>query len=223
MLRRPPRAPLPPSAHDVLREALLLRSVEDADVRTPRVLPTCDDESVIGAPFYVMEKVRATSYHLAARGAGLRGRAPPVGRGADRRAGGDPRRRLARLRAGGLRQADGLPRPPAAALRRPVGAQQDARAADAGPRHRVAGRAPARVRRRDHRPRRLPPRQRDVRPRRAGAAGRHLRLGAGHHRRPAGRPRLPARHLRRRPATRRTRSSRSARSPASPASRAATS
>ena len=57
VLRRPPRPPLPPSAHDVLREARLLDAVEDADVRTPRVLLACDDESVIGAPFYVMEKV----------------------------------------------------------------------------------------------------------------------------------------------------------------------
>ncbi len=57
VLRRPPRPPLPPSAHDVLREARLLSAVEDADVRTPPVLATCDDESVIGAPFYVMEKI----------------------------------------------------------------------------------------------------------------------------------------------------------------------
>ena len=57
MLRRPPRPPLPPSAHDVLREARLLSAVQDADVRTPKVLATCDDESVIGAPFYVMELI----------------------------------------------------------------------------------------------------------------------------------------------------------------------
>jgi aminoglycoside phosphotransferase (APT) family kinase protein len=57
VLRRPPRPPLPPSAHDVLREAWLLRSVEGTAVRVPRVLATCDDESVIGAPFYVMERV----------------------------------------------------------------------------------------------------------------------------------------------------------------------
>jgi aminoglycoside phosphotransferase (APT) family kinase protein len=57
VLRRPPRPPLPPSAHDVLREARLLTAVQDADVRTPDVLATCDDESVIGAPFYVMERV----------------------------------------------------------------------------------------------------------------------------------------------------------------------
>jgi aminoglycoside phosphotransferase (APT) family kinase protein len=58
VLRRPPRGPLPPSAHDVLREARLLAALQDARVRTPRVLLACDDESVIGAPFYVMECVR---------------------------------------------------------------------------------------------------------------------------------------------------------------------
>jgi aminoglycoside phosphotransferase (APT) family kinase protein len=56
VLRRPPRPPLPPSAHDVLREARLLEAVAQADVRTPKVLLTCADESVIGAPFYVMER-----------------------------------------------------------------------------------------------------------------------------------------------------------------------
>jgi aminoglycoside phosphotransferase (APT) family kinase protein len=57
VLRRPPRPPLPPSAHDVLREARLLRAVDGTGVRTPTVLATCDDEDVIGAPFYVMELV----------------------------------------------------------------------------------------------------------------------------------------------------------------------
>jgi aminoglycoside phosphotransferase (APT) family kinase protein len=57
VLRRPPRPPLPPSAHDVLREARLLTAVQDAQVRTPDVLATCDDERVIGAPFYVMERI----------------------------------------------------------------------------------------------------------------------------------------------------------------------
>jgi aminoglycoside phosphotransferase (APT) family kinase protein len=57
VLRRPPRPPLPPSAHDVLREAQLLTAVRDADVRTPVVVATCDDAAVIGAPFYVMDRV----------------------------------------------------------------------------------------------------------------------------------------------------------------------
>jgi len=55
VLRRPPRPPLPPSAHDMLREARLLKAIESADVRTPPVLDACDDESVLGVPFYVME------------------------------------------------------------------------------------------------------------------------------------------------------------------------
>jgi len=57
VLRRPPRGPLPPSAHDVLREARLLRALEPTPVRTPRVLAVCADPSLIGAPFYVMEAV----------------------------------------------------------------------------------------------------------------------------------------------------------------------
>ncbi len=54
VLRRPPRPPLPPSAHDVLREARLLAALEPTAVRTPALLAVCDDESVLGVPFYVM-------------------------------------------------------------------------------------------------------------------------------------------------------------------------
>jgi aminoglycoside phosphotransferase (APT) family kinase protein len=57
VLRRPPRGPLPPSAHDVLREARLLRALERTPVRVPKVLAVCEDPAVIGAPFYVMERV----------------------------------------------------------------------------------------------------------------------------------------------------------------------
>jgi aminoglycoside phosphotransferase (APT) family kinase protein len=54
VLRRPPRGPLPPSAHDVLREARLLAALAPLGFRVPEVLATCEDEGVIGAPFYVM-------------------------------------------------------------------------------------------------------------------------------------------------------------------------
>jgi aminoglycoside phosphotransferase (APT) family kinase protein len=57
VVRRPPRGPLPPSAHDVLREARLLTALQDTKVRTPKVLAVCDDPAKIGAPFYVMEHV----------------------------------------------------------------------------------------------------------------------------------------------------------------------
>ena len=63
VLRRPPRGPLPPSAHDVLREARLLAALEPTSVRTPRVLAVCDDPGVIGAPFYVMERDPGGGHH----------------------------------------------------------------------------------------------------------------------------------------------------------------
>ena len=56
ILRRPPRPPLPPSAHDVLREARVIGALEGR-ARVPRVLATCADESVVGAPFFLMERV----------------------------------------------------------------------------------------------------------------------------------------------------------------------
>jgi aminoglycoside phosphotransferase (APT) family kinase protein len=57
VLRRPPRPPLPPSAHDVLREARLLSALADTPARVPRVLAVCADAETIGCPFYVMEKI----------------------------------------------------------------------------------------------------------------------------------------------------------------------
>jgi len=60
VLRRPPRPPLPPSAHDVLREWRILDAIKETPARSPRTLLACDDESVIGAPFYVMEYVEGT-------------------------------------------------------------------------------------------------------------------------------------------------------------------
>jgi len=57
VLRRPPRPPLPPSAHDVLREARLLRALQGTAARVPVVLAVEDDPATIGCPFYVMERV----------------------------------------------------------------------------------------------------------------------------------------------------------------------
>jgi aminoglycoside phosphotransferase (APT) family kinase protein len=57
VLRRPPRPPLPPSAHDVLREARLLRALKSTAARVPEVLATCEDPTLIGCPFYLMERL----------------------------------------------------------------------------------------------------------------------------------------------------------------------
>ena len=55
VLRRPPHGPLPPGAHDVVREARIQERLYAARVPVPRVIAVCEDESVSGAPFYVME------------------------------------------------------------------------------------------------------------------------------------------------------------------------
>ena len=55
VLSRPPRPPLPPSAHDVVREARLQLALRDAGfARLPTIAAVCEDESVLGVPFYVM-------------------------------------------------------------------------------------------------------------------------------------------------------------------------
>jgi aminoglycoside phosphotransferase (APT) family kinase protein len=55
VLRRPPRPPLPPSAHDVVREARLQLALRDAGfARLPTIVAVCEDESLLGVPFYVM-------------------------------------------------------------------------------------------------------------------------------------------------------------------------
>jgi aminoglycoside phosphotransferase (APT) family kinase protein len=55
VLRRPPRPPLPPSAHDVVREARLQLALRDAGFsRLPTIVAVCEDETLLGVPFYVM-------------------------------------------------------------------------------------------------------------------------------------------------------------------------
>lgn len=56
VLRRPPRPPLPPSAHDVVREARLQLAMRAAGfTRLPTIVAVCEDEDLLGVPFYVME------------------------------------------------------------------------------------------------------------------------------------------------------------------------
>jgi aminoglycoside phosphotransferase (APT) family kinase protein len=55
VLRRPPRPPLPPSAHDVVREARLQLALREAGFdRLPTIVAVCEDETLLGVPFYVM-------------------------------------------------------------------------------------------------------------------------------------------------------------------------
>ncbi len=56
VLRRPPLGPVPPKAHDMGRESGILARLNAVYPLAPRPYFFCEDESVIGAPFYVMER-----------------------------------------------------------------------------------------------------------------------------------------------------------------------
>ncbi len=56
ILRRPPLGKLPPGAHDMRREHLVLSRLGDAYPLAPRSYLLCEDEDVIGAVFMVAER-----------------------------------------------------------------------------------------------------------------------------------------------------------------------
>lgn len=57
VLRRKPFGPLLPKAHAIEREFRILTALQNCDVPAPRPLALCEDASVLGAPFYVMQHV----------------------------------------------------------------------------------------------------------------------------------------------------------------------
>ena len=57
VLRRKPPGQLLKSAHAVDREFRVQKALADTDVPVARVLALCDDDSILGAMFYVMEHV----------------------------------------------------------------------------------------------------------------------------------------------------------------------
>jgi aminoglycoside phosphotransferase (APT) family kinase protein len=56
VLRRPPLGPVAPSAHDMGREHRVLSALWQRYPRAPRSFLFCEDESILGAPFHVMER-----------------------------------------------------------------------------------------------------------------------------------------------------------------------
>ena len=56
MLRKkPPGKLLSKTAHKVEREYRIIHALEKTDVPVPKAYVLCDDEKVIGTPFYIME------------------------------------------------------------------------------------------------------------------------------------------------------------------------
>ncbi len=57
VLRRPPLGHVVETAHDMRREFRVLSALHGTDVPVPEVFAFGDDETLIGSPFYVMERV----------------------------------------------------------------------------------------------------------------------------------------------------------------------
>lgn len=62
VLRRPPLGHVLTTAHDMTREYRVISALSGSAVPVPRSLLLCEDETVIGAPFYLMSKVEGTVY-----------------------------------------------------------------------------------------------------------------------------------------------------------------
>jgi aminoglycoside phosphotransferase (APT) family kinase protein len=56
VLRRPPLGPVAKKAHDMGREYRVLKAIHPHFPEAPRVIACCEDASVIGAPFFLMER-----------------------------------------------------------------------------------------------------------------------------------------------------------------------
>ncbi|TWV58041.1 phosphotransferase family protein [Streptomyces misionensis] len=57
VLRRGPRPPLPKSTHDMVREARIQKILGEHGVPVPEIVAVCEDESLLGVPFYLMSRL----------------------------------------------------------------------------------------------------------------------------------------------------------------------
>ena len=62
VLRKKPAGVLLPSAHAVDREYRVMKALGGSDVPVPRMLALCDDDSVIGTMFFVMDFADGRSF-----------------------------------------------------------------------------------------------------------------------------------------------------------------
>lgn len=63
VLRKKPAGPVLPSAHAIDREYRVMSALGNTDVPVPKMLRYCDDISVIGTPFYLMERLDGRVFH----------------------------------------------------------------------------------------------------------------------------------------------------------------
>lgn len=67
VVRRPPLGHVLATAHDMAREYRVMAALGPTDVPVPEMVALCEDVDVIGAPFYVMQKVDGTPYSRASQ------------------------------------------------------------------------------------------------------------------------------------------------------------
>lgn len=65
VVRRPPLGHVLATAHDMKREYRVISALHPTAVPVPEPVLLCEDETVIGSPFYVMEFVEGTPYRTA--------------------------------------------------------------------------------------------------------------------------------------------------------------
>lgn len=63
VLRTKPSGPVLPSAHAIDREYRIMRALAGTGVAVPAMLDYCDDTTVIGTPFYLMERLDGRVFH----------------------------------------------------------------------------------------------------------------------------------------------------------------
>ncbi|MGK5520461.1 phosphotransferase family protein [Micromonospora sp. URMC 107] len=67
VLRRPPLGHVLATAHDMAREYRVISALAPTDVPVPEALLLCEDADVIGAPFYLMQRVRGEVFRTRAQ------------------------------------------------------------------------------------------------------------------------------------------------------------
>ncbi len=65
VVRRPPLGHVLATAHDMGREFRVINALGPTDVPVPGTVVSCADPDLLGAPFYVMDKVDGTAYRRA--------------------------------------------------------------------------------------------------------------------------------------------------------------
>lgn len=65
VVRRPPLGHVLATAHDMKREHRVISALHPTNVPVPRPVLLCEDEDVLGAPFYVMDFVEGTPFRTA--------------------------------------------------------------------------------------------------------------------------------------------------------------